>query len=65
MITTGRTVSFNQSAYFVYEANVSLGIELVLDPPPQVNRSIDINVNVKSDNASGELLLSYSIINCH
>ena len=64
MITTGYNLSFSQSSYPVYEANVSLGIELELNPPPPVPR-IDINTFVNSDNASGELLLNYSIINCH
>ena len=65
MITTDRTVSFNQSAYFVYETDVLPGIGLVLNHPPPVDQSREIDVCVKSDNASGELLLNYSIINCH
>ena len=62
MITTDCSLNFNQPAYPIYEANVSLGIELVLHPPP-VNRSIIIgDIYVMSNNASGELLLNYSII---
>ena len=65
MITTDRTLNVSQSAYIVNETNGLLRIELVLDPPPPVGQTMDINVKVVSNNASGELLLNYSIVNCH
>ena len=65
MITTDRTLNASQSVYIVNETNGLLGIELVLDPPPSDGQLIEIDVKVDSDNASSELLLNYSIINCH
>ena len=65
LITTDCTLNVSRSAYIVNETNGLLGIELVLDPPPPVGQCIEINVKVVSDNASGELLLNYSIVNCH
>ena len=65
MITTDRNLSVSQSPYIVNETNGLLLIELVLNPPPSVGQCFSINVRIASDNASGELLLNYSIINCH
>ena len=65
MITTDRTLNVSQSAYIVNETNGLLGIELVLNCPPLDNQSMEIDVKVVSNNASGELLLNYSIVNCH
>ena len=54
LITIDPNVSFNQSKYTVHEAVGLVVVVLKCNPPPK--NDLEIEISVKSQTASGELL---------